>query len=94
MNKIKIKTTKVEVKEIDKEYPIYLNKNNQIVEIFEERHTIIYYTDDSVHIIFNKYEYPLKESDLLDETNKEDFEKTLSLLMDKFDYDTDFNDQV
>lgn len=94
MNKIKIKTTKVEIKEIDKEYPIYLKKDNQLVEIFEDRHTIIYYNEMSIHIVFNKYEYNLKESDLLNETSKEEFDKVFNLIMDNLDYDPDLNEQV
>ena len=95
MNKIKIKTSKVEIKEIDKEYPIYLKKDNQLVRIENEQfHCIMYHNEVSVHIVFNKYEYNLKESDLLNETSKEDFEKTLNLLMNKFDFDNDLDEQV
>ena len=95
MNKIKIKTTKVEIKEIDKEYPIYLKKDNQLVKIEnEERHCILYYNDTSVHVIFNKYEYNLKESDLLNEINEEEYDKAFNLIMDNLDYDPNLNEQV
>lgn len=93
MNKIKIKTTKIEIKEIDKEYPIYLKNENELVKIESDQlHCIVYHNETSVHIVFNKYEYNLKESDLLNETNEEDFEKTLNLLMNKFDFDNDLNE--